>query len=92
MENPSIPQQPTSKYLFVSKTVILNLLLGLGSLIPHVAEFVAAHPQESLAVIGLANGLLRLITRDRIELYRDNPAAEPVPQPEATKASAPKAA
>ena len=59
----------TSKPLIKSKTIWLNLL-ALGALaVPPAQAWLAANPEAALALLGAANVLVRLATRDRIELF-----------------------
>lgn len=60
--------EPKKSYL--SKTIITNFIVALGAMIyPPLAEWVSAHPQELVIGFSVLNIGLRLITKDKIELW-----------------------
>ena len=58
-----------TKSIFESKTAIVNTVVILTAFYPPVGSFVAANPELSLTVLGLANVLLRLVTKKKIQLF-----------------------
>ena len=58
-----------SKSLFKSKTLIVNFIVATAALYPPAATWVSAHATLALTLIGSANMLLRLITKNRISLF-----------------------
>jgi len=60
--------EPKKSYL--SKTLIINLVTALGAMFyPPINEWVSAHPQELVIGFSVLNIGLRLITKDKIELW-----------------------
>ena len=60
--------EPKKSYL--SKTLIINLVTALAAMFyPPINEWVAAHPQELVIGFSVLNIGLRLITKDKIELW-----------------------
>ena len=58
-----------SKSIFKSKTAGVSLLIMLAALYPPVGQVVATHPQETLVVLGVANLILRLATKKKVQLF-----------------------
>ena len=53
---------------YLSKTLIVNLIIAIAAFFPAVREWIVAHPEttvQAIAVIGIA---LRIITSGRIVL------------------------
>lgn len=62
---------PPPKSIAKSKTIIVNAIIAGSAFIPGVQSFVQAHPDEVLLAIGVANTLLRLVTKGRVQLFAD---------------------
>ena len=60
---------PPVKSVFVSKTILVNLLIALGTAYPPVGQFVSAHPNETLLALGALNIALRWISKGRVNLF-----------------------
>jgi hypothetical protein len=63
------PDTTPSKPVFQSKTVIVNLIIALGSAIPQVGQLVSDHPQAVLLGVTLINLALRWVTKNRVTLF-----------------------
>jgi hypothetical protein len=61
-----------SKSIFKSKTLAVNLVAMLASLYPPVGAVVATHPQEAVLALGVANLLLRLVTKKKVSLFPES--------------------
>jgi len=59
----------TTKPIFASKTAIFNLVATLAMLYPPAGAIVAANPEGSVAVLTLANLLLRFVTKKKVTLF-----------------------
>jgi hypothetical protein len=70
----SLPPEPPpqSKPLVQSKTLIVNGVIALAALYPPAAEWVSHHAVLTLSIITYANIVLRLITKDRLTLFRSD--------------------
>ena len=60
---------PTTKALFKSKTVVVNLLIAIGLAIPAVGQWVQSHGQESLLALAAINLVLRKVTHEKLSLF-----------------------
>lgn len=60
------------KSIFASKTIWVNLVVGLAALVfPPAKEWIDSHPTETLTLLAAANLVLRLVTRDKVVLFPD---------------------
>lgn len=59
---------PTTKAPWLSKTLILNLVMAVAAFIPGVGTYIAAHPDIAMSVLAGVNFILRLVTKDKISL------------------------
>lgn len=57
------------KSLFASKTVLLNGLVAVAALFPAVKAWCASHPDLVLYGLAGANFVLRLATKQAVELF-----------------------
>lgn len=58
-----------SKSIFTSKTMAAQAITVAAALYPPARALVAAHPGETLVVLGLLNAGLRWITKGRVSLF-----------------------
>lgn len=58
-----------TKSVFTSKTVAVQVMTALCSLIPSVQSIVSAHPTETIVVLSLMNTFLRWISKDKVALF-----------------------
>jgi len=59
-----------NKKSYLSKTLILNTIAALSAMFyPPLNEWVSAHPQELVIGFSVLNIGLRLITKNKIELW-----------------------
>jgi len=63
------PPNAPAKPVFQSKTVIVNLLIAIGSAIPSVGSFISEHPQAVLISVTAINLALRWVTKNRVTLF-----------------------
>lgn len=61
------------KPILKSKTLAVNALILAASFIPGVGEWVQAHPAEALTLLGAANIVLRLLTKEKLCLWSPEP-------------------
>lgn len=61
-----MPATEEKKPFYLSKTLIVNAIIAIGSLIPSVREWVSANPESTLLAVGGIGAVLRFITRGRI--------------------------
>ncbi len=62
---------PNGKPLYLSKTVLVNTLVGLGSLFyPPLSAWILAHPEAALQIMAVLNVGLRLITKGKATLNK----------------------
>ena len=66
------PATTTAKPVFKSKTILMNLLFAIAACFPAVQEMVSADPMLVVLVISLANGLLRMVTREKVTLISED--------------------
>jgi putative Mn2+ efflux pump MntP len=68
------PNEPM-KSIFASKTAAVGFLTSVagivGTFVPSVAEWTAANANVILSVLGVVAIGLRLITKDRVQLFPD---------------------
>ncbi len=58
-----------TKPIYLSKTVWANVILAAAAFIPAVNEYLQANPEILGLGFALVNTLLRLITKDKVELF-----------------------
>ena len=58
-----------TKSLFASKTIAAQAITIAAAFYPPVATLVAAHPTETLVILGLVNVILRKLTQGRITIF-----------------------
>jgi hypothetical protein len=70
----SLPPEPPpqSKPLVESKTLIVNAIIALAAIYPPVGKWVSEHAVLTMQLIVYANMALRLITKDRLTLFRSD--------------------
>lgn len=66
------PAPAAPKPIFKSKTILLNLIFAIAACFPAVQEQVSAQPMLVVLLISLANGLLRLVTKQKVSLISDD--------------------
>lgn len=54
-----------------SKTIWLNIILALTALIPSVHDFIVARPELLALFFAGVNMILRLVSKDKIQLLDD---------------------
>jgi hypothetical protein len=59
--------QPVSKPWYASKTIWVNVLLGVGVVVAGTLKFTVS-PEETAAIITLANLVLRALSKDKITI------------------------
>jgi hypothetical protein len=68
------PNEPM-KSIFASKTAALGFLTAVagivGAFVPAVSEWTSANANIILGALGAAGILLRLLTKDRVQLFPD---------------------
>lgn len=57
-----------TKPIWTSKTLLINLVLALSAFIPSVNVWVVGHPDIFTWVIAAVNIVLRLVTKDKLEI------------------------
>lgn len=60
--------QTEAKKPWLSKTVWLNVVSALAVFIPGASEWIAAHPDMMISLLSLANVVLRLVSKDAVNL------------------------
>lgn len=58
-----------TKSIFSSKTALAQVITVAAGFYPPARALVAAHPTETLAILGLVNIGLRFITKGRVALF-----------------------
>ena len=69
-QRPKLPKDLTKdmKPIFQSKTAYLSLFTLLSAFIPPLRNYAGENPEVALGFLGVANFVLRLVTRDRVTL------------------------
>jgi len=57
------------KPFFQSKTMIVNAIIALSTLVPAVGDIVKAHPDLVVSGVGFINIILRIVTKEKIVLF-----------------------
>ena len=57
-----------NKKPWLSKTIWMNLILAIVAFIPSVGQWFAENPSVFIVVFSVANIILRLVTKGKIEL------------------------
>lgn len=55
-----------------SKTLWINLIVAIAAFIPQVSEYIASHPEVLTIAFAVVNVVLRLLTKDKIQLTDGN--------------------
>ena len=67
-EEIKLSQEPEGKQLWKSKTLWVNLVMAVAAFIPGVGEWVSTNPEAAGIIVAGVNGVLRLITKDKVVL------------------------
>jgi len=57
-----------NKPSYLSKTVIVNLIMALSAFVPSVNAYLVANPEIVMSVLAGVNILLRFFTKEKISL------------------------
>lgn len=63
-----MPDSPDIKPFYLSKTVVVNAIIGVCALIPVAKDWVSANPGTTLAIVSGLGVALRFISGGRIVL------------------------
>ena len=58
-----------TKSIFRSKTLAIQAATLAAAFYPPITAFVAAHPEETLGILALANTILRFVTKGKVSLF-----------------------
>jgi len=58
----------SSKPLYLSRTLWINLIMAVAAFIPGVGVWIAAHPDLFAGAFSVINIVLRLITKDKLSI------------------------
>lgn len=67
--NRSIMPNTPAKSVAASKTIWINLIIAVVAFFPAAQAWVQQHPTEALVLVNVLNGLVRLVTHGRIQLF-----------------------
>lgn len=49
--------------------MVVNAIVLVSSFVPAINEWVSSHPTETMAILGAVNIVLRLVTKEKVQLF-----------------------